>query len=531
MCISIGRTDAHVEEMEFSRFRPDEFFTTQVDCLCIDVDMDAAWERHDVGPIQHEICRERQIASAFRLPYNVFRTGGRGHQAILPLPAAIDRSAATWLLQAFLTILVPYHEEEGGVKADASNLERIVRLAGGRHIITQRLALWIDPETGRLHDLTEQERLMQRGYRHPRNDSHEAEAFRGAAEEISAYLESLAVFRHEAPKSPLRELLMWQVAEALPDNLLVERFRNAEEQWGLHDLSQDVKAVPILHVPKPASFSAAPERNTPDGLRRWAERVWAMEWGEGTFWDWVNEGGHRGISAAKMLYGDQALEKLIERTYTAPHVTPGEPREWRRVIAALYARHQVLSGLPRHNPRAVQGDLSEDDIALISEIMDALHAHKKIQSRNRQDIEHVVHVLLLALKQSQKGYIDLSQQTIRDSIRSRWPDAEIDVLTVWRHLRRLTNGNPQCGFSLLQAISIDRHGQNMASRYRPGPDLRQTSFGASLRLDDCQDFMAPQTWPKIEVRSAVTGKPVVIDFTPKKRGRKPKNARCEEDTQ
>ena len=96
---AIGRTDKHLETGD-GRFGPIRFPITQVACLCGDVDMDDAWETGDVGAVRHEVWREFQVAAAMGLPYRAFVTGGRGHQFVLPLPVAVDRSVASWLLTA-----------------------------------------------------------------------------------------------------------------------------------------------------------------------------------------------------------------------------------------------------------------------------------------------------------------------------------------------------------------------------------------------------------------------------------------------
>ncbi len=538
---AFGRTDAHVEEVEFPRFRAEEFHTTSVDCLCLDVDMDFAWERQDAGMIHHEIAREHEIARALGLFYRVFRTGSRGHQVVIPLPAAIDRSVATWLLYGFVSLLEQYHLRDTAensnhllAKADVSNLEKIIRIAGGRHIRTGRLALWIDPGTGHLHDLAQQSELMRRGYQHPGNGAFAREDYIEAAEEIAAYLESQMVFRHECPKMPFRTNMFHVVVKALPTNLLVERFLAAQDEWGLSATSARLSKVstPKVDTTHVENQTDASEwQSAPEGIQQWATRVWAMQWGEGTFWSWVNEGGERAITAAKVLFGDQALRKLIERTYAAPHVTPEEPNEWRRVINALYHRHEMLGYKARLNPNTVFGHLSDEDVALIPMITDALNTHKKIQTRNREDIEHIIYILLLAFKQSVEGYIDLSQEAIRDSIRTRWPDADVDVSTIWRHLRRLKEGDSACGFSLLQSIRVDRSGQNYAARYRPGADLRKTPFGATLPVDACEDAPERTSGPlEMEVISRVTGKIETVDLSPKQRGRKPTQQYQEEHT-
>jgi len=531
---AIGRTDKHLETGD-GRFGPIRFPITQVACLCGDVDMDDAWETGDVGAVRHEVWREFQVAAAMGLPYRAFVTGGRGHQFVLPLPVAVDRSVASWLLTAFEGVLRPWHERDGGAVADVSNLEKLVRVAGGRHIRTGRLALWIDPVAGRLYDLPVQAELMATGYRSPESDPLRRALFAEATEEIAAYLASQhSVRRHECLPPMAADTLVTRTLLDLPDNPLVESVRDAQELYGLsnHGLygftddgpTPSAKSELVGKAELPAASAEMDELSalTPDALLAWAERVWAMNWGEGTYWDWIAENGHRGITAAKILYGPKALEELLARAKKAAHTTPGEPREWERSIRALYAKHRMQSFESADALRLAHGSLSDDGQALVPLIVEALHAKNRILPRNRADAERLVQLLLVAFQDSKTGYVDLSLDTLHAALKIGRPEWAMSRSGVQRHLLRLRDDKPECGYALLDEIVLDRSGQNMATRYRPGPALRATAFGASLPTDECEDHV-PLDAP-IRTRVRTLGGLQWREKTPKPRGRKPSAA-------
>jgi hypothetical protein len=157
-----------------------------------------------------------------------------------------------------------------------------------------------------------------------------------------------------------------------------------------------------------------------------------------------------------------------------------------------------------------------------------VHARKRVQERNRADLEGVVAVLLLAFAQEAEGggegYIDLSLDAIRDSIRARDPDSTIDRSTAGRLLKRVKEGDDACGFALVREIRRNRDGQNPAGRYRPGADLRATEWGAALPQDAEEDAPPPRTEPITMRVFGLGGRSVEVFPPPKPRGRPRKGA-------
>ncbi len=539
---ALGRTDKHLSKLELGLWRNGEFRTTPVSVLLLDIDMDTAWERQEIAPIRRELAIEREIAVALRLPYRIFRTGNRGHQIVLPLPAQIDRSVAGWLLDAYVELLTPYHFQGGGAaKADSHNLSGLVRIAGGRHANTERVAFWVDPQDASLFPIPQQLELMRTGYQHPSVHPQEVEAFAEAAAEISAFLESKSFsFPHEYATSRLRRTLAFAaVIEGLPENLFVERFLAAQEMLALPDedqLWEDVdmegaikalEAVEMLAAEREESGKPHARRlaaPADEGSRAWAERVWAEDWpATGAFWMWISEGGRRGITAAKRLFGEERAEQeLLARVDAHPisRTMPGKARERKRVISALYPKHRMTGfGVARRLAGVV---LPEAAVALVPVILERLHAVKPIQPRNRDDIERLVAVLLIAftadVANERRGVVDLSLDDLVSIMRSRWPETGVNRDQIRRYLRRLTDGVEGCAFSLIGRAG-DNRGWTKAARYRPGPDLRVTEWGRSLPTDTHQpQLLAPLRVEPLRYR--VQGGTHVFE-APKKRGRRP----------
>ena len=76
-----------------------------VTCLRLDVDMEQSWRRRSLDAIAQQIQTERACARSLGLPYHCFRTGGKGHQIVIPLPIPTPHLLAWWWLTAFKTLL------------------------------------------------------------------------------------------------------------------------------------------------------------------------------------------------------------------------------------------------------------------------------------------------------------------------------------------------------------------------------------------------------------------------------------------
>ncbi len=518
---AVARTDEHVKEREKDHFDPRAFRTLSVRTLCLDVDMPAVWKSNDIHAFKQELALEQQLAHALGLPYSVFRTGGKGHQIVIPLPHAIDRSAASWILAAYASLLEPIQARWGHAIRDADNLRGLVRLAGGRHISTGRLALWIDPRTGNLHPLDKQIELMRTGYTDAEGATLSPTAFAEATGEIAAFLARQYRPRHLPLHRASAEIAVWAAVAALPDNALVAMFERAYQDWG--ECDRAIETTRFTAQKSVAAREVPSDWHRSGGLQRWAENIWDMPLDAGCFWSWISEGGHRGITAAKVLFGEnRALPRLLEKIESAPDLPATTMRERLYKARKLYEDHALHVNT---SPQivAASGVLDAEAEQLIPQIISALHARKSIQVRNRAEIEHLVFALLYAFQRAEQGYIEVSLDRLCDAINARWPDSFLSRSTASRHLRRLKLGEDACGFSLIEEIKMDRFGWNPGSRFRPGPDLRATDWGRKLPVDECIDAR-DRAHIKLRQRVVVGGCLItrVIEYQQPQRGRRPK---------
>lgn len=519
---AIGRTDRHIIDLEHGPFGNSDWCTTSVSVLCLDVDMDRAWANEDLVAVRRELVIESHLAAALGLPYRVFRTGGRGHQAVFPLPVPIDRSVAAWLLDAYLHLLVPYHNQGNNeAKADASNLQGIVRVAGGRHAKTDRAALWIDPITATLYPIESQLEMMHSGYHHPQKGTSVGNAFADAASELADFLEGKCyLLPHEYGSAFSRELGFWAAVEHLPENLLVERFRAAQEKWelaGEDDPCEDKRRVKWGNRDTQAMESVQGARSgqraeSDAGTRAWAERVWAIDWPEhNLFWQWANEGGQRGITAAKILFGeegDYALNAMLARVDEHPISIsdPVKARDRKRTLRSFFQKHIMLpfhhhsgsvnisSDAFDHARALAVRELSSEGAALVPEVLKCLRGVKPIQERCIHDIEHIIEIILLGFEAHSewqqinasedhtcRDYVELSLNDFVVIAEARWPnDAILDRSTVARHLKRLIKGAAGCGYALIAEVPQSKDRTLSTARYRAGADVLASTFASKL---------------------------------------------------
>ncbi len=152
---ALGSTDARLNVYERNEIWRHPFYATRVRRLQIDVDMDPAWNWgdpvRDQGEVSNEISREAALIKGLGLMPHFFKTGGRGHQIVVPIPT-LDRSVASLLVLMIRYLLAegkmpkkkPKHKR---LEVDKSNLDCLVRLPLGRHAETQAVAWMIDPDT------------------------------------------------------------------------------------------------------------------------------------------------------------------------------------------------------------------------------------------------------------------------------------------------------------------------------------------------------------------------------------------------
>ena len=291
--------------------------------LRLDVDQDAAWLTQDRDAIMEEIRSEAEIARRLRLPYRVFRTGGRGHQAVIPTPFSLPHSLSSLLMWS-IRFALEQRSDQYGSEPDADNLHSLMRLPGGVHGRSGEIGLWIDHQSGKLHALSTQAALMRRGFDYPSEVEDglwtKADFKDPAVSLVKAMRREGIVQHHRLTRDEAIRIL-----EDKTDNLIIETCLRAFEIASSvqivasgpteNEVSEGVLSVEAeestTHHSETENAPALSDNTTvpdPDvsvayGTKEWAAQVWMEAWKPGEFWEWINMGGKRGILAAVVLFG------------------------------------------------------------------------------------------------------------------------------------------------------------------------------------------------------------------------------------
>jgi len=484
-----------------------------VTCLRLDVDMERSWRRRNLDTITQQIRTERVCARSLGLPYRCFRTGGKGHQIVVPLPVPTPHLLAWWWMMALKTLIENNRHPDAIL--DKDNLTSLLRLPGGIHQDQARLAMWINPDTMRLHDLDTQARLMGDGFRYPEEEDMAYIPpceFHGAGKEMLGSLTAQGHDKHDVP-GPDRHDLFFGVVEDLPVNKVVRVFLHALDMAAVTCEDADDVPVEAEFQAKAQDVVALSEamRNVGGFDLEWAQRVVDDEFAPGEFWEWLNMEGRRGILALWLVHGENAQKEAVAMAERVPCRTEAQRRKRIRTIKSYWSKFEIkdaqgtrvrvrgASAKDLDKRRTITGDLTEEGLALAASLGQSVQETGKVQARNLDALLHAIHVILLAMQQSSNGHIQISAQTLADSVCERWPETSVtrkdaDRLLAWLTLddeekypqgETPSKNKPFCKATLLQLVRNtfrDKYGDRIvANEYRPGPVLAGTSLGEELK--------------------------------------------------
>ena len=494
-----------------------------VTCLRLDVDMEKSWRRRDLDAIAQQIRTERTCARSLGLPYRCYRTGGKGHQIVIPLPVPTPHLLAWWWLTALKTLIENNCHPDAIL--DKDNLTSLLRLPGGIHQDQARLAMWINPDTMCLHDIATQAQMMGDGFRYPEEDDMTYIPpceFHGAGMEMLEVMARHGHDKHDVP-GPNRHDLFFSVVGELPVNKVVRIFLHALDMTATNEeadteeadteTADDVGVVAERLHAKAQDVAAFSKAARSDGgfNSRWAQRVVADEFSPGEFWEWLNMEGRRGILALWLVYGENTLKEAIAMAERVPCRSEAHRRKRIRTIKSYWhhfeikdgqgtrARLQGASAKDLDRRRTITGDLTAESLALAESLGQAIQDTRKVQTRNLDTLFRTIHVIVLAMQQSHNGHIQISAQMLADSVCERWPETSVtrknvDRLLAWLTLdddEKYPNGEtpsknkPSCKFALLQLVRNQfqvKYGDwIVANEFRHGPVLAGTSLGEELK--------------------------------------------------
>jgi len=345
-----GTCDVPEPEHAFD-LNSDVWLPNSIQVLRIDMDDDVAWRKKDRTRVLADVRSQRTVTEAFGLPYAVFATGNRGVQIVAPLPCSMPPSVTSVLLHGLRIALEARADAYSEPCAD--NLHSVMRLPGGVHADSRALGLWIDPDAGRLYGIEDQAKMMSSAFRFRQGDGvDDPETFALAAGKMLARLRGTGVRDHELVS---REYALDALAEK-PNNPISARWRQAVRSatrggTASEGTTHEPKADQATGETNPDPRAYWNGRLAPAGRARdWAERTWREGFQPGRFWFWINNGGDKGLLAARILFGERAEEELIRLAIETPARSGAQIRQRIATIKSL-CRNFREKGQPRKRER------------------------------------------------------------------------------------------------------------------------------------------------------------------------------------
>jgi len=478
---AVGATDIFLpDQKDYTLENPQGIpIETHVGTLRVDVDMDYAYEHKLFDHICKEIDTEQETAHELGLPYSVFFTGRRGHQIVIALKVPVRRHIASFLLHSYIALLT--ERAEHGAIIDTHNLKKILRLPGGIHARTNRLGLWIDPETISFYPIEIQAHLMANGFvdtldREP--DILSADKFTTTVLELTAFLKSIGVKRHDE----LSASEFSRVITELPNNVFVDRFRHGTKNIGdnLPDATTTSKNRKSDTVQVPIQLNESLSTDIQD--EAWAKKYFSRGYSEGGFWDYISPDG---IKAAIILFKSKTVAEiqLIEQAEQIPYLNPNDLEDRKRSIRRFIETFDINS------IRKSESYLTSAYKSLLdhfSEIIDSSSLH----SQRRKNIKMVAEIMLLEYQRLESEEsadpewtnilkIELSSRTIAASIIRRF-GTKISYRTVLNSIPYLIDSD-KCLFSLFHNLGhgVKYRVENDRIPYKIGRDAKEFLKGLS----------------------------------------------------
>lgn len=298
-------------------------------CLRLDVDYDgfSGWLGSDASSVLDELRRERELCTALGFNSEMFRTGGKGHQLILALPAEVEFATASAMVAMFKVLFPSSHYQAPHI--DKSNVDGILREPGGRHL-NGELSLFVDVDAGCLCAIEEQAELMSSAFG-CNAGTWDVDEFRQASDGLHVELCNLG-----------RELVRVSDEDALKllqtsKNPIVEVFRRAKESRNV------VLSVQTGVEPEIAGLSPDEPVGSGMGILK-AEAIFSQRVKAKEFFYWFVPTGSNGISAAYRLFGSDALDQLIKKAQETPYASATDLDDRLKMIRGFWRTFKPPKG-------------------------------------------------------------------------------------------------------------------------------------------------------------------------------------------
>jgi len=403
-------------------------FAEPVSVLRFDVDQDWEWISRDPGPIWETLKRQRDLMAHLGLGYEVFRTGGRGVQLIIPLPCPTSHSVASVLVHLIRDVLVT----AGGTDFK-SNLDGILRLPGGVHARENslRLGLFIDVENERLYGIEKQAELLARCWSFNQSKS------RISSGDMSADMDRLRRLMDEMGirgSSVVDQSLAYDLLDKGSDLNLITSIKTARDAAGVRTIVGGQKTLSTVRDNATVGGDAAPKRQ--GNGKAWAQRTMSRGFQPRGFWRWINYKGERGAAAAHILYGDDAEIKLIGMATETPCRCDLDLKQRFDTIKSMCKRERESRDRRRSRPSSCKSDVAAHTLQLAKQAV----AEIPRGNRSRWNMELTEMLLALILTEIDRagGEAPVSINSIQLQTEAQRPELQTNRQSIAEALTRLS---------------------------------------------------------------------------------------------
>ena len=372
---------------------------TDVRSIRIDIDSDDVWRDRDATTLRAQVRACAGLAEQLGLGFSVFRTGGRGIQAIYALPWAQSPLSASWLAMKLRDALSVRLAGMGAV-VDCDSTRAILRLPLGLHAKSGLLGLFLCPISGEILPAEDQVRLATQAFTTSERDPECVSALRSIRAAFDGAGDCLSVVTDEIENRAWERLpVHGEFLRILRDGIgvgLTGRGRVFESQ--------------AINLPVDDLSACSHANNGCDDLPAdFRERAWAI-WNRG-----YGPGGSNafhvngGIAIAKLLFGDSARERLRAQAEQTPyHALEDLTNRYSR-IGRLLKEHEIgllfsiWSGVDGHEAsRPALPDPEEADVPVGKRLVIAYRKvlralGRKVQKRTLRVVEAVALVVVAAI--------------------------------------------------------------------------------------------------------------------------------------
>lgn len=472
-----GATDIAVDGC---RWTGSEALPNRITCLRLDVDQNEAWDHKDSESVLAPARIQRQIVHSLGLPYRAFATGGRGFQAVIPLPKAIPHMLASLIeeiLRESIELKMP-PGLEGTV--DKTSLKSLMRLPGGLHGKSNRLGAWIDIDAGRYFAIDEQAELMTSGlaWQHQPGSMTKQE-FQDSFGPIGAYMLKQG-FRFTDYLSRADSITILEHCSRRPMAVKLLQLLDLGSNQPTFSAPTAVDDPVPPSVNQPAATEEVADSTPPhpalpsNADRRWAQSVWSRSFAPGGFYNWISMDGERGILAAFVLFGEHsARPKLLEMARSVPCRSQDQLAERLRVIETFcssfnFKSSQHFAAQSSHEAMAAPLEVDPRITQLAQEAVGTLLPPSGKVRWNLELGERILSIILQGINDSSIGFYIGSYDSLVRIHNATWSDHSTNRQRVCEMIKRFCESSS--GSPLLYRLK----GNNAAfepDRYRCGRAL------------------------------------------------------------